>query len=485
MLEPQKSTANNDLMLDFFSDDDETMHDEPMPRKPWWRRPVGLATISGVLLLVLILGVISLVSRAHASSVTYQFATTRQGTLTLSVSATGPISATTYPASFGVSGSVSQIDVSLGQQVTAGQTLARLDTTALQDAVNQAQAQANAAYDQEQNGIFTCDNERTPPPDCVQAAENAYAQSLTALHTAQDNLAKAALTAPHAGTVLAINGTVGGSSSASGASGSASGGSSSSGLSSGFIVIGDLNSLQITASVNEADIGSVAAGQRAIFTVSAYTGKTFQGSVGTVSPTGQTSSTVVTYPVTINVANASLGSAHLLPGMTANVTITTAQRTGVVLVPASAITFARTAFTSGLVNRSDFVSAIQQARAMLQQPPTGSNWTNDNPTAAYVLEKSGKTWMLKPVVVGLTNGTTYEVLDGLQAGESVAIGSNGASGTTTSGTSTGAFGGGRGAGGGFGGGGFGGGNGSGRGGTGSGSSGGSSSGGTSGGTNGN
>lgn len=490
MLEPQKSAPNNDLMLDFLNDD-EAFLDEPTPRKPWWRRPAGIATISGALLLILIVGVAALVRGARASGVTYQFATVRQGTLTLSVSATGPIAAATYPASFGVSGTVSELDVSLGQQVTAGQTLAKLDPTALQDAVNQAQAQANAAYDQEQNNIYTCDNEKNPPPECVQAAENSYAQALASLQTAQDNLAKTTLTAPHAGTVLAINGTVGGSASGSGGSsgGSGSGSSSSSGLSTGFVVIGDLSSLQINASVNEADIGSVATGQNAVFTVSAYSGKAFRGTVNTVSPTGQTSSTVVTYPVTISVTNSSLGSAHLLPGMTATVTITTAQRQGAILVPASAVTFGRTAFTSGLVSRSDFITAAQQARSMLQQPPTGSNWSNESPTAAFVLERNGKTWTIKPVIIGLTNGTTYEVLAGLQAGESVAIGSTGGSASSTAGTSTGT-GTGRGTGGGFGGSGFGGGGfggggfGGGRGGSGSGTTGGSSGAGSNGGTNG-
>ncbi len=68
-----------------------------------------------------------------------------------------------------------------------------------------------------------------------------------------------------------------------------------------------------------------------------------------------------------------------------------------------------------------------------------TTYAEDNPTAAFVLETSGTgkqlQWSVKPVVIGLTDGTNYEVLAGLTQGERVVTGESG--GTTTTGTTAG------------------------------------------------
>jgi multidrug efflux pump subunit AcrA (membrane-fusion protein) len=189
--------------------------------------------------------------------------------------------------------------------------------------------------------------------------------------------------------------------------------------------------------------------------------------VATISPAGTSSNSVVTYPVTIDVKSSSLNGAQLLPSMTANVTITTASAQNALLVPSSAITYART---------STVVSAAQRRQALLQAVQmaggtgavgrgTGSTTTTTNPTATktpgIVLEQVQGKWVVKPVVLGLTNGTAYVVLVGLTQGETVVTGQSGGSTTTTT-TTTG--------GGGFGGGGFGSGGGTGTGGSGTGGS---------------
>src|SRR5207248_47151 len=130
----------------------------------------------------------------------------------------------------------------------------------------------------------------------------------------------ATLTAPHAGIITAINGTVGGSS--SGSSSSTSSTTSSTTTGGGFIQIADTSALQVVASVNEADIGAVTTGQPATFTTSAYGATTFRGTVSLISPAATTTSNVVTYPVTVDVDMSSLQNKNLLPGMTATITIT-------------------------------------------------------------------------------------------------------------------------------------------------------------------
>lgn len=467
MLESQQQASGQSLDLPTF-DDDLELFDEPFiekPAPPWWRRRGPVALVAGVLLVIILGGAGAYALTHRQPTITYQTAQVTQGNLAVTVAATGPVAGATYAANFAVTGKIAVIAVSLGQKVAAGQVLAKLDPTALQDALNQAQNQANSAFDQEQNQIFTCQQEAargTEPPNCVQAAEDQYQGAVDQLRTAKDNLANATLTAPHAGIVAAINGQVGGAPGTGSSSGSSGSASASSG--SGFIVIVDTSALQVTADVNEADIGKVAPGEGAAFTVSAFSTRRFQGTVTQVSIIGQTTSNVVTYPVTITVNMATVNGAGLLPGMTANVEITTAQRSGVELVSAGAVTFARTALSAGAVTRAAVLAAVQQARQMLAAVvASDKNAQADNPTASFVLERSGGKWVVKPVVLGLTNGTEYVVMAGLNDGETVITGQVGGT-TTTSGTTTGGgglFGGGRG---GFGGGGGRGGNGGGTGG---------------------
>lgn len=487
MLESRNEPRPDLLDLPGFDDGAETeVRVEAIPGTPfgsWWRRR-WIVVVVAVLVVALTVGGIGVAARLRTGKVTYQYGKVARGNLALTVGATGPVQTAVYNVNFSGTGKIASVDVAVGQQVAAGQKLATLDTTSLRDAVNQAQvavstaqtgldnaqtnqskvntqtqAQLNAAYDQEQNAIYACQHppaqQPTPAPDCQQLAQDQYAsaqaqanvqnaqaqaqvnaaqaQLSTAqaqLQTAQHNLDNATLTAPHAGTIAAINGTVGGT---PGSGSAASGGNV-------FISIVDLSALQVQTNVNEADIGGIAVGNAAQFTVSAYTNHVFRGTVRTISPLGQTVSNVVTYPVTIDVDMQSLANASLLPGMTATVTITTAQRFNVLLVPAAAVTFARTAANSsasGFVTRTQLRDAFQQARQLLTQVQNGSaDVSADNPTPAFVVERVNAKWIVKPVVLGLTDGNAYEVLAGLADGESVVTSMQNGSGSAANGTST-------------------------------------------------
>ena len=424
--------------------DNEPLEPGGKPRR-WWLIATGVA-----LVIALIAGFLVVRAQAAKPPITYQTATIAQGNLALTVSGSGPVQAALYNLNFTSSGRIAQIDVSVGQTVKAGQTLAQLDTTSLQDALNQAQLQANSAYYQEQQAINTCNTEKSPPPDCVALAQNQYASALQQLQTARDNLAGATLTATHAGIVTAINGSVGGTP-----------GSGSSTSSGGFIQIADPSTLQVLASVNETDIGGVVTGQQATFTVTAYPGKVFHATVTSISQVGTTSSNVVTYPVTLTVDMSRLQGVNLYTNMTASVTIVTARRVNVTLIPTSAVTFARAAANTasgGFLTRTQVTDALTQARQMIttleQRNP---QITQDSPAAAWALERSGGKWVVKPIVIGLDSGTFYEVLAGLNPGEVVVTGETNGPITTGSSSTTGGFGGGFGGGGGGGGGRFGGG----------------------------
>ena len=232
----------------------------------------------------------------------------------------------------------------------------------------------------------------------IKSAQKVLALAQTKVATAQYNLNNAILKAPHDGTIAALNGAVGGEPAAT------------------FIQIVDTSSLQLQVNVDEAHIGAVSIGDTVNFTVDAYPGQSFVGKVVTILPVGQAISGRVTYPVLIVMISAVPASIHLFPDMTVHATITTSERSGVVVVPASALAFARTA-----VEHSQMQKALTKAKMMVQSQLQDASEENCGP--AVVLERNvyAKISVI-PIVVGMTNGTKYEVLDGLSVGDVVLVG---------------------------------------------------------------
>lgn len=102
--------------------------------------------------------------------------------------------------------------------------------------------------------------------------------------------------------------------------------------------------MQVIANVDEADIGGVKEGDRVNFTVDAYPDDVFQGTVKQVRLEATTTNNVVTYEVVISAPNADL---KLKPGLTANVTIFTQERAGILAVANKALRFTPTKETVG------------------------------------------------------------------------------------------------------------------------------------------
>jgi HlyD family secretion protein len=101
-----------------------------------------------------------------------------------------------------------------------------------------------------------------------------------------------------------------------------------------FTIAADLSKMQIIANVAEADIGLIRNGQRVLFTVDAFPGRPFFGSVSQIRNAPRTVDNVVTYDTVIEVFNPDL---LLKPGMTANVQIVVAERNNVVRIPNNAL----------------------------------------------------------------------------------------------------------------------------------------------------
>jgi HlyD family secretion protein len=103
-----------------------------------------------------------------------------------------------------------------------------------------------------------------------------------------------------------------------------------------FQIANDLTKMQIEAAVSEADVGGVVEGQAVDFTVDAFQNRKFRGRVRQVRFAPVTNQNVVTYTTVVEVDNSDL---KLRPGMTANASIITAQRTNILRIPTAALRF--------------------------------------------------------------------------------------------------------------------------------------------------
>ncbi len=392
-------------------------------RRPW-------LIVASVLLLGVLIGggVLFYMQRTGSSQVQYTTVAVAVGNLTQTVSASGPLAAKAeYDMNFGTAGSVAVIKVHVGEQVKAGQVLAEVNAPNLELAVQQAQLAVTNDQNTYNTAVSNGDAQAT-----LDADNNQLQTAQLQLQTALNNLAGATMTAPGNAIVAAINGIVG-----------QNAGSSST---TPFMVLLDTSGFTITAAVNEADIANVQVNQAVRFTTTAYPALTFRATVASVGMVGTTTSGVVSYPVTLTVNMASVGTAHLYPGMTATATITTAQRIGALLVSNSAFTFPTTALQAGVISRSALTGSAGT---------TGSTQSTGNRHVVLVLRNG----QLVPVLIttGLTSGSFSEVLSGLNVGDQVVVSATGgAFNNVSSSTGTGAGGATRGTGT-FGGGGFGGG----------------------------
>lgn len=103
-----------------------------------------------------------------------------------------------------------------------------------------------------------------------------------------------------------------------------------------FVIARNLTDMQVETAIDEADVGRIHTGQKASFTVDAFPGRSFEGEVKQVRKAAQVVSNVVSYTVVISAGNPDLS---LLPGMTANVRIISAQKESVLKVPNAALRF--------------------------------------------------------------------------------------------------------------------------------------------------
>ena len=312
-----------------------------------------------------------------------------------SITATGTIEpVTSVTVGTQVSGIVSKLYVDYNSTVKKGQVIAELDKTNLISQLNAAKASLNsmqstldyqqANYNRYKNlydkGLVSSDEFEQANLSYVQA-KNQVASAKEEVQRAQTNLGYATITSPIDGVVLSKSVEEGQTV------------ASSFSTPELFVIAQDLTNMRVIADIDEADIGGVMEGQRVSFTVDAFPDDAFAGQVTQVRQQATTESNVVTYEVVISAPNNDL---KLKPGLTANVTIYTLEKNGVLAVPAKALRF----------TPNEAILTEKQSIEDVESPV--KVWT-----------KEGDVFKAHAVTTGTTNGMLTEITGGISEGTEV------------------------------------------------------------------
>ena len=375
-----------------------------------------------------------------------RYAAVDMGDLSRGVTATGTLQATTtVQVGSQVSGMVVELYADFNTKVKKGQLLAKIDSTTYEQAILQAQANLakakadllKATQDEARQKELLArqliaQSDYDASKNVLSDATASLSQSQASLKQAEANLGYTIIRSPISGVVVARN-VDKGQTVAAGLS-----------VTTLFVIAEDLTSMQVAANVDEADIGSVKEGQDVKFTVDAYPGDQFTGTVHQVRLNSVTTSNVVTYTVIINTSNPDL---RLFPGMTATVMIVNASRTGVLRVPVSATRFTPSPELLAASGIKDTASKVRKPRAPGDTAHHGGGGAGhapgaDRPTFATVYRKTttpdGPSMEPIKVMGGLSDGNYTEILKStpeLHAGDSVIVAAFSMSTATPSGSS--------------------------------------------------
>jgi HlyD family secretion protein len=345
-----------------------------------------------------------------------------RGAIVTGVSATGTLEAVeTVQVGTQVSGTVKTLHADYNSIVRKGQLLAKLDPAVIHAEIERAKANlASAQADVERMRVTANDADRKLvrarelferqliPASELDAAEMArrtseaqvkgataqVTQAGAALEQAQVNLQKTVITSPIDGIVISRAVDVGQTVAASLQAPTL------------FTIAADLSQMQLKASIDESDLGSIKAAQIVTFRVDAYPNDVFRGVVKQVRLNPVIEQNVVTYAAIVSAPNPEL---KLKPGMTANLTVEVARRNDVLRVPSGALRFKPTAAV---------LEAIGEPRAVAGRPsgaaPALAGTAGGPPSAVqgtvwvYDGERLHSSW----VRLGISDSSFTEIVEG-------------------------------------------------------------------------
>jgi HlyD family secretion protein len=416
-----------------------TLLEEPSAR-PWWRRP---AVWGGVAAAIAVAGALLWwqSGRRAAAAPTYVTEPVTRGTLSVTVSADGTLQPTrSVNIGSELSGTVARVLVDVNDRVRKGQVLVELDTAKLRDQIARSRAalasakasvaqavatlkesQANLARLEEvqklsggrvpaQSELDTARAVLERASAAESSARAAVASAQAQLSTDETNLSKASIRSPIDGVVLTRTVDPGNAVAASLQAVTL------------FTVAEDLTRLQLEVNVDETDVGLVANGQTATFTVGAYLNRRYPATVTRVAYGSTKTDNVVTYTTRLDVDNQDM---TLRPGMTATATIQTSDRRPSLLVPNTALRFTPSQAEAASAPATSSGGIVSR---LMPRPP-GTVGRRTVAGTGNAVGGSRQLWVLRDgapvavrVTVGASDGKRTEVSGmGLAEGDAVIV----------------------------------------------------------------
>ncbi|MBV8252130.1 MAG: efflux RND transporter periplasmic adaptor subunit [Chitinophaga sp.] len=387
-----------------------------------YKRPI----IIGTIILVLLVLIWYFFFRKTTPPITFVTEYPTYGHIATTVTATGRIQPVdTVAVGTQVSGTLKYLYVDFNTQVKQGQLLAQLDQSLFLASVNQFKgslenAKSQLTYQQAQYGrqeqlykvgaISRADYDNSTY--LLNSAKASVASIAAQLASAEKNLSFTNIYSPINGVVLNRNVSVGQTVAASFSTPTL------------FVIAKDITKMQVEASVDEADIGNVRDSLRVTFTVDAYLDDVFSGRVQEIRLQPSVSSNVVTYNTIINAPNE---DRKLKPGMTANVTIYTAEKDNALLIPVRALKFRPD--SAALGKKYKILTAVKKH----ENVPRDTNKIDlekkkREGTMSYVWVLHGDTLQQVRIRTGLNDNTHLEVLYGLTINDKVITSMDGGGG---------------------------------------------------------
>jgi len=341
-----KSNANSDFDIGQTLGIDQSS--DRKKRLKWW-------LIIVLLVIASVSGTVVWKGTKNSNSMQYLTQKVQRGNLIVTVTATGALEPTNQvDVGSELSGIIKTVEVDYNDRVKVGQILARLDTDKLKAKVLQSKASLESARAKvleaqatvKETGdqlvrlkeVWELSNKMVPSQQDLDAAQallhRAKAAEATAkaqvsqaqatLEADETDLAKTVIHSPINGIVLTRNVEPGQTVAASFQAPVL------------FTLAEDLTKMELHVDVDEADVGQITKGQKAVFSVDAHPGRTFPARITQVRYGAQTVNGVVTYKTVLNVDNSDLS---LRPGMTATADITINKVENAIMVPNAALRF--------------------------------------------------------------------------------------------------------------------------------------------------
>lgn len=385
-------------------------------KKTLW---IVLAAVAAV---VLVLIVLMAIGGKGKYVVNVNTATAEQGSVEHTITATGEIQPV-YKVTVGtqVSGIVEKLYVDYNSQVKKGQLLAELDKSNLREQVKQCKASLSTAQSNKDlaqksfdrvaklyAGKAATQEEFDQAESSLQQAKNQLLSAKSNYESAVTNLGYATIYSPIDGVVLNKEVEEGQTVAASFSTPTM------------FTIAKNLTEMQVEANIDEADIGQVHEGQKVTFTVDAFPGEVFNGTVNQLRLNPTVTSNVVTYKVIIAANN---DEGKLYPGMTASVSIAVNNEEGVT-VPLEATYFELTADYVKMLAKEGYKVPMEAMSSMKKGMMLG-NTTEEKPSPkkgkTELMVVKGKEITQREVKIGMDDGANVIVKEGLELGEQVLL----------------------------------------------------------------